>query len=221
MTSSAGGSTTSMKHQDVWELLPWFVNGSLEDRELAQVERHIVACDECRRESSELRQLAAIMVSGKGVMVTPDEAFPELMSRIEEVENRGSSSWRRLRRLLFTGPFPRPVLAAGLMILVLAAALLWRPIDREPAANFRTLSDSAVIEPGGLRVRVVFSPRVEETALRSLLLEVGGQIVGGPSPYGVYTVELLEQEDPSARARVLEALRAREEVEFLEPLGER
>ena len=55
--------------------------------------------------------------------------------------------------------------------------------------------------------------------MRALLLEVGGQIVGGPSPYGVYTVELPPQENPSVRDKLLEVIRARAEVEFLEPVA--
>jgi hypothetical protein len=203
-----------MGHQDVWEVLPWFVNGSLEDQELEQVERHLTDCAECRHEASELQQLARIMVGSGAPMVIPDEAFPELLSKIEEAERRDSVPWSR-----WMGPFLRPVLVAGLVVIVMLAALLWRQSVPAPPAAFQTLSDPAtVVESPGLRVRMVFSSEVDEGTLRSLLLEVEGQIVGGPSPYGVYTVELPAEEDPAVRARLLEEIRARREVEFLEPL---
>jgi predicted anti-sigma-YlaC factor YlaD len=203
-----------MGHRDVWDVLPWFVNGSLEDQELEQVERHLAACEECRHEAAELQQLAKIMVGSGAPMVMPDEAFPELLSKIEEAERRDSVPWGRWLR-----PFLRPVLVAGLVVIVMLAALLWRQSVPRPPAAFHTLSDSATaVESTGLRVRMVFSSEVDEGTLRSLLLEVEGQIVGGPSPYGVYTVELPAEEDPAVRARLLEEIRVRREVEFLEPL---
>lgn len=227
--SSPRGSSTSMRHQDVWEVLPWFVNGSLEDQELEQVERHLADCEECRHEASVLQQLARIMVGSGAPMVTPDEAFPELLSRIEEAERRDAVRWGRWLRsdgwprrfLAFsTGPILRPVLAAGLAFIVVLAALLWRQTSLEPPATFRTLSDpAAVAESTGLRVRMVFGSEVDEGTLRRLLLDVGGQIVGGPSPYGVYTVELPPPQDPAAQERLLEEIRARSEVKFLEPLS--
>jgi hypothetical protein len=220
MMSSSKGSHTSIVHQDVWEVLPWFVNGSLEDQELEQVERHIAGCEECRHEASELQQLARIMVGAGAPMVTPDDAFPELLSKIEEAERLQAVPWPR--RLLFAfsaGPFLRPVLVTGLVVIVMLAALLWRQSVPRPPEAFRTLSDPAVaVESTGLRVRMVFGSEIDEGTLRSLLLEVEGQIVGGPSPYGVYTVELPAEEDPAARARLLEEIRARKEVEFLEPV---
>jgi hypothetical protein len=218
-----------MRHQDVWEVLPWFVNGSLEDRELAHVEGHLTVCEECRREASELRQFAGIMVGGGEDMVTPDEAFPELMSRIEEAGRRESVRWSRWSRpdgwphrflvAFSTGQFLRPALVASFLVVVLLAVLLWRQSVLEPPATFRTLSSPVVEEAGGLRVRLVFGSDVDEGTMRALLLEVGGQIVGGPSPYGVYTVELPPQENPSVRDKLLEVIRARAEVEFLEPVA--
>jgi hypothetical protein len=110
-------------------------------------------------------------------------------------------------------------LVAGLVVIVMLAALLWRQTVPRPPEAFRTLSDSAAAaESTGLRVRMVFASEIDEGTLRRLLLEVEGQIVGGPSPYGVYTVELPAEKDPAARARLLEEIRARREVEFLEPL---
>jgi anti-sigma factor RsiW len=229
--SNISGSSTSMGHQDVWEVLPWYVNGSLEDRELEQVERHLAGCEECRHEAAELQQLARIMIVSGAPMVTPDQAFPELLSRIEEEERREAGPWGRWRgpenswprRFLLafsTGPFMRPVAVASLVLVVLVATLLWRQTVPEAPATFSTLSEPAAsVDSTGLRVRMVFSSVVDEEALRSLLLEVGGQIVGGPSPYGVYTVELPAAEDPAASARLLEDIRARGEVEFLEPVS--
>ena len=40
-----------MKHQEIIESLPWYVNGTLDQAERAAVTQHLAAgCDECARE---------------------------------------------------------------------------------------------------------------------------------------------------------------------------
>src|SRR5579862_9866150 len=44
-------------HRKADEVLPWFVNGSLEDDERTTVEQHLRECARCRREVELLKQL--------------------------------------------------------------------------------------------------------------------------------------------------------------------
>ncbi len=39
-----------MTHDDVWHVLPFFVNGTLRGQALADVEAHLTLCSECRAE---------------------------------------------------------------------------------------------------------------------------------------------------------------------------
>jgi hypothetical protein len=55
--------------------------------------------------------------------------------------------------------------------------------------------------------------------LRTLLRDIGGQIVAGPTALGVYTVAVMGGERPAeAQNQAVTALRAHEQVRLAEPL---
>ncbi len=206
-------------HQRIWELLPWYANGTLGDTERRTVEEHAAQCERCREEVQACRQLGEAVRLTAAEAPTPHPArLSRLMSRLDEAE--GSSRRARLAGLLTATPKPvRWVLAGQLAaLLLLATALVWTPAP-PPPAEFTTLSDSvAVATPAETqRVRVVFAEGATERQIRDVLLPIGGQLASGPSPLGVYTVELPEGRDPLPV--VLQHLRSRPEVSFAEPVA--
>jgi len=48
-----------LNHRRVRQLLPWYVNGTLEGEELTEVERHLRRCSRCRAEIEGLQKLQA------------------------------------------------------------------------------------------------------------------------------------------------------------------
>lgn len=219
MKSRLGGSGSSLDHTQAWEMLPWYVNGSLESDVFEKIERHLTDCGECRQEVAYLQRLTRAIVGSEAPVPAVAPAFREALSRIELLEaRRPQAVLLRLWGALNPGRFWKPLLALQtLMLIVLAMALWQRSGDAPPA--FRTLSRPAdSVSTSGLMVRMVFSPDAREEDLRKLLLEVQGRIVEGPSPYGVYTVEIRSITPLDAQAGFLAEIRARKEVEFLEPL---
>lgn len=212
-----GWSRGERLHQRVWDLLPWYVNGTLPDGERRRVEDHLSGCARCREE------LAACQGAGEAVRrqeVTAPSPHPaqlaRLMARIDEEEN----VLHGLRALFAATPRAvRFALAAQLaVVLLLAGALLWRP-EPAPAPLFQTLSSP---EPGAeagaaARLRVVFAEATTEKEIREVLLKVRGQVVGGPSPFGVYTVEVPASPDPVES--VLAHLRSQKGVSLAEPVA--
>ncbi|HEX5759875.1 MAG TPA: hypothetical protein VF121_11820, partial [Thermoanaerobaculia bacterium] len=85
-----------------------------------------------------------------------------------------------------------------------------------PAAEFRTLA-AAAPAPGAARLRVLFAEETSERALRAVLQRVGGRIVDGPSPLGVYTVALPTGPAADPLEVVVAHLRAQPEVRFAGP----
>jgi hypothetical protein len=91
-------------------------------------------------------------------------------------------------------------------------------------AEFRTLSDTAPEAPadeasaaapaGATRLRVLFAEETSTRAVRAILQRVGGRIVDGPSPLGVYTVEVPAGPAADPLEVVLDHLRAQPEVRF-------
>lgn len=208
-------------HQRIWELLPWYANGTLGEAERRTVEEHAAQCEHCREEMQACRQLGEAVRLTAAEAPTPHPArLSRLMSRLDEAD--GSSTRARLGALLTATPRPvRWVLAGQLAaLLLLAAGWMWTP-PPPPPAEFKTLSDSVAPAAAAdtTRVRVVFAEGATEHQIRDVLLPIGGQLAGGPSPLGVYTVELPEGRDPLPV--VLQHLRGRPEVSFAEPVAGR
>lgn len=198
-----------MKHRDVVELLPWYANETLEEREREAVEAHLEGCASCDRELSEVKAL-------RGALLELDEAPPEPspallnralaeIDRYERERQRPIRSIERMKDLLFgwwqpLPAFARVTVAAQFVLLVGMAGLLLKQRDAE--SEFRTASQptDASRARRGLRLLLGFQPGISEEAMRRVILELHGEIVSGPSPLGLYTVEV-----PIARDRRGEA----------------
>lgn len=202
-------------HQRIWDLLPWYVNGTLSGPDRERVEDHLPGCRRCRDEV-ETCQRTAEAIKGLGeVAPSPHPVqLQRVLARIDRMENA------RLEEdeadLVEAGERQEPLAAAGrwfgmprralqalvaqaALIVLLVGALAWREMRSgavrspvSPPAVYQTLSDPAPAPlPGGtLRLRLMFSPRATEKEIRDLLLAVHGEITAGPSPFGVYTVEI-------------------------------
>ena len=224
-------------HRRVCELLPWYVNGSLAGRERETVEVHLGGCPRCQAEERACRQ-AAEAVSGAGeVAPSPHPAqFQRLLERVEQEERAQGGGWLSSVRSLL-GATPRPLrgalVAQAAVILLLVGMVAWgarRPLPAAPAPPaapagpvlYRTLSDPAARPAHSVRLRLMFSPKSTEREIRDLLLGVHGEITAGPSPLGIYTVEV-PVETPQGTAAgdpakvLLARLRSEPQVVFAEP----
>jgi hypothetical protein len=95
-----------------------------------------------------------------------------------------------------------PALAV-LLIIVQAGALAWLSYERShnpPPVTARG------IEPSAARIRIVFNPLATEQDIRSALRTLGGRIVDGPAPDGVYVIQL-PAVAPTVLSQRLRALR--------------
>src|SRR5437879_173759 len=171
------------QHEKVWEILPWYVNGTLEGHEHEFVARHIVRCQSCADEVVRCQSIATAVRSSEEAARTPS---PEHLARLMERIDRASVSaalerWRiRVRewiekiRLAFqeTPSLFRWALAAQTAaIVLLAAATLWQA-SLAPSF-YRTLSDAGSgPEPGRVTLQVVFSADITERAIRRLLRRI-------------------------------------------------
>jgi anti-sigma factor RsiW len=224
-------------HQRVWELLPWYVNGSLAQPERERVEAHLAACRRCEEEVRACRRTAAEIADAGEVAPSPHPIqFQRVLARIEESEReerRHDGGWRLLapfRSLVQATPRPLrgALVAQAAVIVLLVGFLAWdalrpgspapvSPSPAAPSAVYRTLSDPPPAPVPTVRLRVMFSPRATEREIRGLLLGIRGEITAGPSPLGLYTVEVPAAGDPAAG--VLARLRSEPQVTFAEPVA--
>ncbi len=220
-----------LPHDEVAGLLPWYVNGTLAEEERNRVDAHLAGCRACEAELARCRLLSAAVRMRETSSWEPSAAqFARLMGRIDAAGPRrwqASAWWRRTAQSTLTEIVPalwsasppvRWVLAAqGAAIAVLVAVVVWQASPGP--ASYRTLSDGAPRpEAGRADLRVVFAPDMTERELRSLLEQVRGALVGGPSPTGAYTVQITGE--AAARERISSALailRAHSGVRLAEP----
>src|SRR6185369_6147788 len=222
----SGAERGDRLHRRVWDLLPWYANGTLEDGERRAVESHLAACSRCREELSACRGLGELLLEVPEVAPAP---HPAHLARImEKIGDHERAAWRSplesLRNLLTATPRPVRWALAAQLALVLGLSLGFGRLllHRQVApVTYRTLSDgpAAPVPVSGLRV--VFAPGATEQEIRDLRLGIRGQIVSGPSSLGVYTVEVPMGPDPLDK--VLAHVRKHRQVSLAEPVvgGER
>lgn len=205
-----------MNHHDAWDLVPWFVNGTLGAAEHAALERHLDECADCRGEVHAQRELMQSMRAQPLVEAMPRASLQGLWDRIDaQALPEHVASAPPARRHL---PSPRwfAAAAAGIVLALGATLVLLDPWRTEPPGQFRTVGDPAASLPDG-SIRAVFAGELTLSELQLLLQESRLRAVSGPTSSGVYTLA-----PPSARdtAAALEVLRAHPGVRFAEPVAQ-
>ena len=203
-------------HDEAQRLLPWLVNGRLEEDERAWLSPHLAACNECREEAEALRSLQSHCRAAASPSTDVDTGWHRVRARLtsgraSSPQPRDTRWWQGLRLRW------QPVLLAAqacLLLLVGGVALWHRGIPDErgaaTAATYRTLGDATP----SARLVVVFDGGVRESRLRRLLQASGARIVDGPNDAGAYTLAV-----PAARAAtVRDALRTSPDIVLVESL---
>jgi anti-sigma factor RsiW len=202
-------------HRRVDELLPWFVNGTLDGDDSAAVEQHVRECARCRREVDLLKQLQAVCaIDEPSPDATP--SYRRLQQRIDG--RRGLSSLAiRLRGLVRpwqrAPTWTRWAIAAEFAGIVMLAAWVTLP-SGESAGLYRTLGTSAAHAARGGTLAVIFAPEATESELRRIVQSAGARVVDGPTESNAYVLEV----PAGHRDAVLAGLRAEPAVVLAQPL---
>jgi putative zinc finger protein len=182
-------------HGRVWELLPWYVNDTLSERERERVEAHLAECPRCQEEESICRRTAEAVRNAGEVAPSPHPVqFQRMLARIEANEEnareeRDRRGWERLGAFVATpGRLRMALVAQAAVILLLIGALVWQP------QGYRTESEPVLVPVPSLHV--LFTPQASAEEICELLHKVQGKITDGPSPMGVYTVVVPAGQEP-------------------------
>jgi putative zinc finger protein len=197
-------------------LLPWYVNGTLGEADRQQIARHLESCATCRAELDELTnlrtELTAIYATQPGP--TGQTARSVLGAVAREVSARRishascESGLARIDQWFRSFFMPRwvPTLVAVLLVTQVGL-LLW--ISMPPAEQGLVSSRSLGTQTA--RLSVAFQHDATEEQIRSLLQSVRGRVIDGPTIDGLYTIEVLA-ENESTTQKKLETLKERTDV---------
>jgi anti-sigma factor RsiW len=216
------------RHSHVVELVPWYVNGTLDGRDREEVTAHLKECLACRQEFDQCQALVTAVRSAADAQWAPaPERLERLLASIELLEEtnvrrvgwrarwRAGTEW--LRDLFRSTPSPvRWALAVQAAALVLVVGLAVWPGALSSRAPYRTLADGDR-RVGQALIHVVFAEGISEREMRTLLERVQGKIVDGPSSVGLYTVEIRAR-TPDQAMPMVAILRGDPKVRFAEPV---
>lgn len=215
----------------ITELLPWYANGTLSPSERAQVDAHLPDCPACRQQLAALQTLAGSSAfAGENQAWRPSSAqFAQIMGAIDALESPQASTAKPRKT---ANPFaqcldwlkatPNPVAwlmaVEGVAIAALVLMVTVQPSQQTGPTLFQTFSDGTPTAAGLPRLSIVFAEDITEQEIRALLLAQHGQIVQGPSPLGVYTLQV-DEDNEEALQQTVAQLRAHPKVKLVEALG--
>jgi hypothetical protein len=196
-------------HEQAQQLLPWYINGTLEGDERAMVEAHLSDCADCRADLVSEQALARDVAA---LPVDVEHAWSMLSERIDAAAPP--------RRLAEPVPFLRRRVAIGWALggpFAAAAAVAFAvavvPGARPPAGQtYRALGSAPTAAPGN--ALIMFKPDARDGDLRAALTKAGARIVDGPTATGAYVVRIA----PESRGQAIDGLRATPQVVLAEPI---
>ena len=191
------------------ELLPWYVNGTLEGEERELVSRQVHGSLTCRKELERLRRLQHHIQRDDGEAVATGRAFERLMARIQA---SGDSSASRVRHPGQAFAWTRLGLAASVAAAALALPWWWAGELPTTPRTYETLTSSQPADPGATRLRVVFASGVTESERLELLASHGLTIVEPPTDDGVVTLLFADGTDQAA---IVAALKSDPRISFV------
>jgi hypothetical protein len=179
------------------ELLPWYVNGTLEGEERELVARQVLASLTCRKELERLRGLQQLIQRDDPEAAAADRAFERLMARINAGDTPSDPRARQPGRERAWMQF---AVAAS---LAAAVSALWWQAEAPPEGPrvYETLSSP---QSSAALLRVVFAPGVGEPARLELLARHGLTRVEPATDDGVVTLAFADDAD---RAAIVAALK--------------
>jgi len=216
------------------ELLPWHVNGTLDEPERDWIEDYLREHPEARAELRWQERLQA-HIRQESPSLSPDVGLERFMARIHAEAGeraRAAPSARapargkpgeRIRALFAAWQLTPAVALTATVILaqagIIGALLVAQRGDSDPAfATVRSIGPGQLVS--GPVLQVSFRPDTPEGELRALLASIGGTLVGGPGQLGNYLVVVPPGREAQAQQQ-LAASRRVEDVSVLPQLPAR
>lgn len=212
MTSSKqSNNINNNEHDKIWNLLPWFVNNTLNGFEKKQVEHHLASCTLCKQEVHQQRQLQQDLISDDTLSKSTTSAFNNVMQRIEqhEVKSKNVVPFKLVSKQ-FNKYNRKPIIssiAASFLALVIIGLFftssnnekIYSTLSDTPAQNssLNTDNNSAYL------TRVIFNKNTSEHKINQLFEQFQGTLTSGPDKRGIYTIDFSKAVSSTAHYNAL------------------
>jgi len=198
-------------------LLPGYLSHTLTSEENQEVEQHLNICSTCQNELQEVKAMkAALKTTIQGFPGPSPAALSKVLNRIhqetqrapEQVQSQGNSSWVERVETSFRAIFEirwAPALASVLIVgqtLFLLSVMNKPQVETPSGSIIKRGIPQATITPQLMKIKVRFVESAQEKQIRSVILELGGKIVNGPTDKGFYTLGFSQRENTSVESIV-------------------
>jgi anti-sigma factor RsiW len=209
------------EHREIAELIPWYVNGTLGERDRRRVDSHVLSCSACRDDLSLERRVYETVATKPGIEYMPAASLKRLHAALDELGTLAVPAAAAPpvgRRAAHRPAAPWRGWAAACVALAAVAVTLmmvdrWNQYRAGPApASYHTVSTSIPRAPDEV-IRAVFSPSITLVELQAILDEAQLGIISGPTEAGVYSLAATSGRPVSSS---LALLRRHAEVRFAE-----
>jgi anti-sigma factor RsiW len=163
------------EHSEVSGLLPWYVNGRIDEFDRQRVELHVSRCPVCRQDMALERRVYQGMAADAGVEYMPMASLKRLLAKLDGiglestpvVQEKAQSAPTPVIRAVDLqrrrgAPWARGLMAASIILMTVIVGLTatgsWTPLRSLIApSDYHTVTTS-VPRPSDEVIRAVFSP---------------------------------------------------------------
>jgi len=175
-------------HIAAWELIPWYVNGTLDEADRRLVETHLLQCPVCNDEVDAQSRLRDAMKTSDGIRQRHAElAWAALDRRLDSSKDN--------RHPMIIGA----ALAAGFAGLALGFALN-DPTSDGPAFTTLTGATQSPDDAGAPALRIRIAPGASEGEVIAVLQRAGLSDIGDLSDTGLIVAQVPAHIDAAALA---------------------
>ncbi|MEP5728186.1 MAG: zf-HC2 domain-containing protein [Sulfitobacter sp.] len=182
-----------------WELIPWYVNGSMPAEEAEAFAQHLETCPDCHAEINRQHMLAKEVATTDPFEVPLAQSWETLRSQIT-AESKARTPQRQSLWRFFEA---RKGLAALIGSASLACLVLIVQVQNPSDDGFQTLTTTP--DSDAPRIKFQVAPGTTDTALEQILAREGVTLASGPTKQGIYTAIVTTDKNAEAIADALMA----------------